>query len=110
MMPFGIALLKHALLTERVEIRQFRNRFARLLVQIAHPSFLRATFCELLLDAQTFRQLSSHVVDGFTFKPRFDDLVGENDVGHVAAGGIKGKIHLLRSSAVRQQNIGIFSR
>ncbi|MNE04955.1 hypothetical protein D3C80_975030 [compost metagenome] len=101
-MPFGIALLKHALLAERVEIRQFRNRFARLLVQITHPTFLRATFCELLLNAQTFRQLSGHVVDGFTLKAWFDDLVGENDVGHVAAGSIKGKIHLLRGGAVWQ--------
>ena len=107
-MTLRIALLIDALLTEGVEIRQVGNRFARLLIQIAHPAFLGTAFGKFLLDAKALRQLAGHLIDGFTFETRLNGLVGKDDVGHVAAGGIQREIHLLRGGAVRQQNIGVF--
>ena len=63
-----------------------------------------------MLNPHALRQLGSHLIDGFALKTRFDGLVGKNHVGHVAAGSIEGKIHLLRGGTIRQQNIGIFRR
>ncbi|SLO41179.1 Uncharacterised protein [Klebsiella pneumoniae] len=109
-MTLRIALLIDALLTEGVEIRQVGNRFARLLIQIAHPAFLGTALGKLLFDAQTLCQFAGHLIDGFAFKARLDGLIGKDNVGHVAAGGIQREIHLLGGGTVRQQNISVFRR
>ncbi len=110
MVTLRIALLIDALLTEGVEIRQVGNRFARLLIQIAHPAFLGTAFGKLLFDAQTLCQFAGHLIDGFAFETRLDGLIGKDNVGHVAAGGIQREIHLLGGGTVRQQNIGVLRR
>ena len=77
---------------------------------MAHPPFLSTSFSELLLNAKTFRQLGSHLINGFALEARFDGLVSEDHIGHVAAGGVQREIHLLRRGAVWKQNIGILRR
>ena len=109
-MPLRIALFKDPLFTEFFKRWQFRNRFARLLVEMAHPLFLSTTFCKLLLDAKALRQLAGHLVNSLAFESRLDRLIGENHIGHVAAGGIQREVHLLRGGAVRQQNVRVFRR
>ena len=79
-------------------------------MQIAHPAFLSAAFGKLLLHAHAFCQFRGHVINRFALKTRFNHLVGEDDVGHVAAGSIQREVHLFGSGAVRQQDIGIFCR
>ena len=95
-------MLKDALFTELFERGQFRNGFARLLIQMTHPLFLSTTFGKLLLDAQAFRQLAGHLVDSLAFETWFDRLIGKNHIGHVSAGRIQCEVHLLGSGAVRQ--------
>ena len=41
-------------------------------MQMTHPLFLSAAFCELLFDTKTFRQLRGHLIDGFALETRFD--------------------------------------
>ncbi|SAD19771.1 Uncharacterised protein [Enterobacter hormaechei] len=77
---------------------------------MAHPLFLSTPLCELLLNAKTFRQLGRHLIDSFALEARFDGLVCEDHIGHVAAGGVQREIHLLRGGAVWEQNIGILRR
>ena len=109
-MTLRVTLLEDALLAESIEIRQFGNRFPRLLIQIAHPAFLSPAFGKLLRYPHAFRQLGGHLIDGFAFETRFDCLVGKDDIGHIAAGGVQREVHLLRGGTVRQQNIGVFRR
>ena len=109
-MPLWVTLFKDPLLAEFFKRWQFRNRFARLLVQMTHPLFLSATFCKLLLNAKAFRKLAGHLVDSLAFEAWFDRLIGENHIRHIPAGGIQCEVHLLRSGTVRQQNIRVFRR
>ena len=54
-MSLWVALFKDPLLAEFFKRWQFRNGFARLLVQMTHPLFLSTTFCKLLLNTKAFR-------------------------------------------------------
>ncbi len=110
MVAFGVTLFEDALLTELLKGRQIRNGFTRLFVQMTHPLFLRPAFGKLLFHAKTFRQFAGHLINRLTLETRFNRLVSEDNVRHVPAGGIQRKVHLLRSSAIRQQNIGVFCR
>ena len=84
-MPFRVALLVNPLLTEGIEVRQIRDSLAGKFVQITHPAFLGTAFGKLLLHAHAFCQFRRHVINRFALKTRFNHLVGEDDVGHVAA-------------------------
>ncbi|MNE63795.1 hypothetical protein D3C80_1591680 [compost metagenome] len=107
-MLIGVAFFEHALFAESVEIRQLRQRFAGLLVQMAQPFFLRTSFGELLLNAQTAGQFAGHFINIFALESWRDRLIGKNDVIHIAARGIKAEVHLLRGRAVGQDNICVF--
>ena len=79
-------------------------------MKMTHPPFLSAPLGKLLLNAKALCQFGGHLIDGFALEAWLDGPIGEYHVGHIAAGGIQRKIHLLRGGAIRQQNVGIFCR
>ena len=103
--------LCHAVLPERVEIRELRHLLAGFVVAPPHPLFLRAAFGELFFQAEFGGNQAADFPTRFFFKARFNGLLNGKHFGHIAvAAALTGCVVRFRAQRIRQQNVGVAAR